>query len=453
MRFARFRLRGRTIAAVLLAVALVALGAGLFLIDQIGEAIISRRQADVAQSARDYFVAFAREEGLSPLARALDLRERTGNHDVFRYALFSDSGALIGGARLTALDRLPSHGQGRIGIGTSNSDSQWQVLVQHLQTGGTLVVYEDLADRSAFRQALVQGGAFALLAALGAVLTASLWLNQLIYRRALAIERTASNIASGDLSARAPSEANGDVFDKLGNAINIMLDRNEELLIGLRTVTDSLAHDLRSPLSRLKSALATALDPDVRDSVRDEAIGSAWDEADIALSTTSALLDIARAETGLSRELFQTIDLVKLVTDIAELFEPVLEDASQSLQVRNSSSALYITGHELLLRQAVGNLLFNASRYAGAGAEVLICTVPTATGARLILADTGPGIPESDRGRVLERFVRLDSARTSHGSGLGLAIAAACAKLHGGTLILEDNDPGLRVIMTLGGGL
>jgi len=346
---------------------------------------------------------------------------------------------------------LPHPGTTRMMLPSTKGLTPYQVVVQPMSVGAVLVVYEDLSERNAFRDALAIGGGVALLTALAAVLAASFWLNHMIYRRAETIETTAARIAAGDLSARAPHHLDGDVFDRLGGSINQMLDRIEELLTGLRTVTDSLSHDLRSPLTRMKSALTRAIDPDMTDQARADAIAQACDEADQALATTSALLDIARAESGLSRDMFQPVDLRVLMLDLAELFEPVLEDAGQTLEVRPGEEALVVMGHELLIRQAVGNLLYNTTRYAGQGAAVSISLESAPQGARIIVSDNGPGIPEADWGRVRERFVRLDPARTTPGSGLGLAIAAACAKLHGGALDLGDNHPGLRVAMTLGG--
>jgi signal transduction histidine kinase len=443
------RFRQRVIAATLLSVALVAVAAGLFIIDATGGAVIARRQRLVAESARDYFVAFAHEEGLEPLARAIDRRERLGADEAFRYAVFANDGRLLGGAALLRNDQLPKPGATQVVIPTAEGDTRWEVLVQPISTGGTLVIYEDLSERGDFSRALAMGSVAALVTAAAAVVIASLWLSRLVYRRADSIAGTTEAIVSGQLSARAPVAPNGDVFDRLSASINTMLDKNEELTTGLRTVTDSLAHDLRTPLTRLKGALTRALDDDIDAAARRELLGSAWDEADRALATTSALLDIARAESGLSRDLFQAVDLGVLIAGLAELFEPTLEDAGQTLTVEAPERPLAIQAHDLLLRQALGDLLFNASRYAGPGARVRIAAETTPEGARIIVADTGPGVPVSERGRVVERFVRLDAARTSPGSGLGLAIAAACAKLHQGRLTLEDNDPGLRVVMDL----
>lgn len=443
------RLRPGAVIFVLLAVALSALAVGLLTVDRVGEAIIGKRQREVAEAARDYFVAFAHEEGLAPLARALDLRERTDPSGAFRYALYAADGRLLGGARLEAVQRLPASGAARLYILEDGRGSPWRVLVQPLSMGGALVVYEDIGERVAFRRALLASAGVALLAAVGSVLLAALWFNSLLLRRMETLAVTAGRIADGDLSARTETHPKGDVFDRLGESMNAMLDRIEELMTGMRTVTDSLAHDLRSPLTRMRADLSRAMEPQISEDARLDAIEQAHDEADRALSTLSALMDIARAEAGLSRDMMAPLDLAALVSEVGELFAPVIEDAGQSFVAPEPGPPLIVQGHELILRQAVGNLLHNAAHHAGEGAVVRLSLEQAPGQIRIVVCDTGPGIAPEHRGRVRERFVRLDEARSRPGGGLGLAIAAACAKLHGGTLELEDAHPGLRAVIGL----
>jgi signal transduction histidine kinase len=444
----RGQLRPGAVILVMMAVAVTALAVGLLMIDRMGEEIIDRRQHAVAEAARDYFVAFAHEEGLPPLARALDLRERTDRGGAFRYAVFAPDGRLLGGARLLG-EKLPSAGAARLHLLDAERRSPWEVLIQPLSVGGTLVVYEDIQERRAFRLALVASAGVALIVGLSAVLIAGIWLNRRLLRRAELIAATASQIAAGELSARAPADPRGDVFDRLGVSMNAMLDRIEALMTGMRTVTDSLAHDLRSPLTRLRADLAHAQDPDLGERARLDAIGRAQDEADRALATFSALLDIARAESGLSREMMAPVDLTALVAEVGELFSPVIEDAGQTFVAPDPNGFLIVRGHELMLRQAVGNLLHNAALHAGPGAVVRLDLEEAPGWVRIVVADSGAGIAAEHRGRVKERFVRLDAARSAPGSGLGLSIAAACARLHGGDLELEDAEPGLRAAILL----
>ena len=434
-----------TLALVVAGAVALALAIGLFIVGFAGERLIERRQHLVAETARDYFVAFAHEDGLAAMARALDRRTRSEG-GAFDYAAFDNDGRRVGGANLLTAEQLPAPGYSVREIG----DADYEILVQPMSVGGTLVIYENLADRRAFHWAIVTAVGATLLISLVIVAGAALFLGRLLMRRAEGIARAAEDIAGGDLAARAPIAGAGDVFDDLAVAINAMLTRIEELMTGMRTVTDSLSHDLRSPLTRLRGALNRALDEDLAQADRLALIAEAEAECDQVLATFSALLDIARAESGLSRDLMAPLDLAELVRDIGDLFEPVIEDAGQALAVTAPDAPVPFVGHELILRQALGNLLHNAARYAGDGARVALSLETGEDGGpRLVVADTGPGVPAAQRGRVLERFVRLDETRATPGSGLGLAIAAACAKLHGGRLTLGDNRPGLRVVLDL----
>jgi signal transduction histidine kinase len=280
-------------------------------------------------------------------------------------------------------------------------------------------------------------------------LAAGLLLGGYLLRRADSIRRTAEQIAAGNLDARIDVTSGGDVFDRLGTALNAMLSRIEELMTSMRTITDSLAHDLRRPLTYVKYALDRAAAPHASDGQRQDAIAEAKQHNESALAMFAALLDVARAEAGLSAEAMAEVVVSALLTDVAELFEPMFEDAKQKLVLVLPDHDSPIHAHDLLLRQAVGNLLHNAASHAGEGAVITLSQTPAGNGVDIIVADTGPGIPEGDRGRVQQRFVKLDASRSMPGSGLGLAIVAACAKLHGGSLILEDNAPGLRAILQL----
>jgi signal transduction histidine kinase len=429
--------------------AAAALVAALVIVDRIGERMIVEEAQAAATAEHDYLVALGREEGLAILVESLNRRERLHGGG-FRYSLTDAQGKPLAG--VSGLTR-PAGAAGAWRVmqtGADGGQTQWQVVASALPSGARLQVAQNLDRRAAFRTAVFRGSALAILLASGACIAVGLALNGMLLSRARAIADTAARIAAGDLRARVATHEPGDVFDRLGLSINQMLGRIEELMTGMRTVTDSLAHDLRTPLTRLKGALARAMAPGLSDAERIAAVEQAQAEADRALATFSALLDIAQAETGLSRETMTTVDLGKLVPDVAELFGPLLEDAGQSFRVETPPLPVMARAHELLLRQAIGNLLHNASRHAGEGAEVVLALATPGNEAQVIVADNGPGVPEADRGRVQERFVRLDKARSTQGAGLGLAIVAACAKLHDGAFVLEDNHPGLRAVLTLG---
>jgi signal transduction histidine kinase len=200
----------------------------------------------------------------------------------------------------------------------------------------------------------------------------------------------------------------------------------------------------------MKGALVRAGDPAAPEADRMDALDQANAEADGVLATLNALLDIARAESGLSREMMQRVDLCGLVLGLAELFGPAAEDAGQVLVADAPAWPVFARAHPALLRQAVGNLLHNAVIHAGPGATVRLWVEESGLGeARISVADDGPGVPSEFLGRAQERFVRLETARTSAGSGLGLALVTACAKLHGGRLVLGDNRPGLVAALEL----
>jgi signal transduction histidine kinase len=435
------------------AAALVALAAvilGLVLVDRLGEQAIARQQTAMADAARDYFVAFARDEGVKGLAAALNRHAQQESADGFHYALEDRAGHMLAGADVVSSLDAPDQGWRTVVEPDTSPRRLWRVLAQPLGGGYVLIVAEDLKARDDLRKAVFRGSELAVaLAAFGAA-AGGMGLNAMLMRRTRSIAHTAERIAAGDLSARAPVRPRGDVFDDLGGAMNRMLTRIEELMTGMRTVTDSIAHDLRSPLTRMKGALVRAGEPGASEATRAQALDEANAEADQVLATLNALLDIAHAEAGLSQENMQRIDVAGLVLGLADLFGPAAEDAGQVLTAEAPSIPVLARAHPALLRQAVGNLLHNAVIHAGPGASVTVKVEETGPGrARILVTDDGPGIPSEHLGRVQERFVRLEAARTTAGSGLGLALVAACAKLHGGRLVLGDNRPGLVAALEL----
>ena len=445
-----FRLRPWAFPVIALGVAVLALVLALILVDQAGERIIDAQANAFALAEKNYMSALARDKGLSALIATLDRRERVHGQAGFRYALTDSQGHSLAGDMDLGNASQAVGGWKIVQVHEPGRTTHWHVRVDVLPTGENLVIAQNAQQRQAFRNAILEISGLAILLAALACTGAGLVLSGILLRRAGTIADTAQRIAAGDLHARVETIEPGDVFDRLGGALNTMLVRIEELMTGFRTVTDSLAHDLRMPLTRLKGALGRAADPSLSEADRLDAIARAHGEADRALATFSALLDIARAEAGLSAELMQDTDILELANDVAEFFAPVIEDAGQTLKILLPTSPVTGRAHAVLLRQAIGNLLHNAAKYAGTGARVTLRVEPEADGAvRIVVADTGPGVPAAERGRVQERFVKLDPTRSTPGAGLGLAIVAACAKLHNGQLVLEDNKPGLRAVLEL----
>jgi signal transduction histidine kinase len=264
-------------------------------------------------------------------------------------------------------------------------------------------------------------------------------------RRLAELNRMTRQIMAGDLSRRAPLKGSDDEHDELAQNINAMLDQIETLLEGMRHVGDSVAHDLRGPITRLRNRLESvaAADNPNRDDLADCVV-----QLDPVLATFNALLRIARVESGAYRSAFTTVDLKPIVRDVCELYQATAEEQQVTLRA-DAPEPVEVFGDRELLAQVLTNLVDNAVKYTPAGGTVRIDLERSGDRARLRVADSGPGIPAGDRARVLQRFTRLDRARSQPGNGLGLALVNAVALQHHGRLTLGDNTPGLIVTLEL----
>ena len=271
-------------------------------------------------------------------------------------------------------------------------------------------------------------------------------------RRLDTINRTSGEIIAGDLTRRVPLTGSGDEFDALSENLNRMLDRIERLMKGMREVTDSVAHDLRTPLNRLRNRLeesAARLNASgtLKSEVGAGEIERAIAETDQLIATFNALLLIAETDAGTTRAAMSPLNLGEVAADVAELYEPLAEENKVALLLLPGPSA-GIEGNRSLIAQALANLVDNAIKYTPAGGQVRIRTAVTEAGVELSVADSGPGIPLADRPRVTERFVRLEASRNSPGTGLGLSLVAAVAHYHNAELVLDDNAPsGLKAVL------
>ncbi|MBV9045949.1 MAG: HAMP domain-containing histidine kinase [Alphaproteobacteria bacterium] len=260
------------------------------------------------------------------------------------------------------------------------------------------------------------------------------------------INRTSGEIMAGDLSRRVPLAGSQDEFDSLAGNLNAMLDRIERLMKGVREVTDSVAHDLRTPLNRLRNRLEATLrhlDPGSNQAGEIEA---AVAETDQLIATFNALLLIAEADAGVVRGAIAPIDLSSIAQDMTELYAPLAEEKNVTLKIPPMGTTM-IDGNRSLVSQALANLVDNAIKYTPSGGDVTVTAQETPQGVELRVADSGPGIPEAQRTHAVERFVRLDASRNSPGTGLGLSMVAAVARLHDARFLLEDNYPGLKAII------
>lgn len=315
-------------------------------------------------------------------------------------------------------------------------------------TGGFhLFVGRDTVERADFRRILAKALAWAAVPALLLGLVGGVLIGRHSLRRVDAVRAAGEHIVKGDLTRRVPLTGSGDEFDRLAATINEMLERIDTLMGGMRLATDSLAHDLRVPLTRAKGGIEQALRGTGDAEALKEALEQTSAELETILRTFEALINIAQAEAGVSRLGLAPLDLSALVGDLFEIYQPIAEAAGLDFRIE-PAGPVSIAGHRQLLGQAIANLLDNAIKYTPAGGRVSVAVRHSDEAPALEVCDSGPGIPAAERDRVLQRFVRLDDSRGTPGSGLGLSLVAAVAKLHGARLDLTDNGPGLRAAMT-----
>ena len=307
--------------------------------------------------------------------------------------------------------------------------------------GYRLLVGRDISDAAAFRDRVKMTLLWSGLVALGVGLLGGAAMSRNLLRRVELVNRTSERVMAGNLSDRVPLGGTGDEFDQLAANLNRMLDQIERLMTAMREVTDDVAHDLKTPLARLRARLELALIGPQDAAGQSEAIRAAIDEADRLLATFNALLGIAEAEAG--RDQAGPLDLSEVVRSAAEFYEPVAEQKGFAMSVA-VEPGIRIRGDRHLLSQTLANLLDNALKYAGGG-DLLITVFRDEARAVLEVADRGPGIPEAHRETVFDRFVRLEPSRSTPGNGLGLSLVRAVAHRHHGAVALADNRPGLRV--------
>lgn len=327
--------------------------------------------------------------------------------------------------------------------GLVEDDVYWPAIAQELPDGSRLLLarrIDQAAELQQITEYLTEFSAAALLLALLMGIT----IGGTILRRMDMISRTAGNIMAGDLSQRVPVSGRNDEFDLLASQLNAMLDRIQQLIKGIRQTTDNIAHDLRSPLTRLRNRLEITLLETRSEPAYRQAITQGIEEAETLIKTFNALLEIAQAEAGNHRAQWGLVQLDQLASDLVELYKPVAEEKGQTLELVDCRP-VPLNGSRHLLAQVIVNLLENAIKYTPAGGTITLQCKPTAGAADLIVADTGPGIPASERERVLERFVRLENSRQTPGNGLGLSLVKAVCEMHRAALRLSDAGPGLIV--------
>jgi len=344
------------------------------------------------------------------------------------------------------------------------------VHVTELSSGFRLLIGRDLEERRRMFGIIAKAAQWSVLIVVVLGLGGGVFVARRVLWRIDAITGTTQRIMAGDLSGRLPVGRSGDELDRLAENLNAMLERIEALMTGLKEVSDNIAHDLKTPLTRLRNRAEEALAKSASEAEYRNALERTIEESDGLIRTFNALLMIARAESGQARGNMDDFDAADVANGIHELYEPLAEEDGMALQVKTLPAPLH--GNRELISQALANLVENAIKYGKPvalpqplGADAVadadsrrIVIEARCAGDQVLLSvtDHGPGIPEGDRKHAVERFVRLEASRTLPGSGLGLSLASAVATLHGGELRLVDAHPGLSAILAIpalaGGG-
>jgi signal transduction histidine kinase len=401
----------------------------------LSEQFNARIQSESAALTQEFY-----SEGLDGVVQAVRERDRTPG--ALDYGLVGPNGRALAG-------RLAPSGAviGWSTVKTAQRDGEFEpirVLTAALPGGYRLLVGDDQERIEALDGAVLRGFAWAFAGVVILGVAGGFALSRDVHRRLSAISGTAEAIIDGDLSRRVPVRGSGDDLDRLAETINRMLDRITTLMESLRQVSNDVAHDLRTPLTRLRQRLEAGL---AREAERGEAIEGALGDLDSILETFAALLRIAQVEGGARRAAFRATDLAQLAGTVVDAFAPSAEDARQTLRLEGEP-ALTIDGDRELLTQMLVNLVENALRHAGEGAAIRVGVGRVQGAPVLWVADNGPGVPAAEREKLFDRFYRLERSRSAPGSGLGLALVAAVARLHGGDVRLCDAEPGLEARMT-----
>ncbi len=446
-RTSAFRLAAATVAAFLTAAALIVVVILWQVNGLLTAQVISGLDAEKAE-----IESHATGGDATAITEAIKVRSRPEGPAL--YFLADAEGRKLAGN----LSRLPPEIAGNASGGTFHYETPLSAerlgvaIPVKVADGLNLIIGRDIEDQrliaDRIRRGVLLGFGILSLIALGGGLFAS----RLMLRRVETINQTSRTIMAGDLSRRIPLTGAGDEFDDLSAHLNAMIERIELLMNSLREVSDNIAHDLKTPLNRLRNRAEAALrDAGGPDSYRD-GLERTIDEADDIIKTFNALLLIARLEAGAFDSSKETFDVAALVRDAAELYEPVTEEAGVTLAC-DIGAVPAIVANRQLISQAVINLIENALKYGRNSVDrepvIAVGVTPSGGNVEISVADHGPGIAAADRERVLKRFVRLEECRTPPGTGLGLSLVAAVARLHRGSVRLEDNAPGLRAVLVL----
>jgi signal transduction histidine kinase len=425
---------------------IVTTGAILYYVHEASErALVAEQRAFVGEIHDNLLVQF-RSGGLAGLSYEIEKRLKLGrNRDIVILLTFADGKTVVG--NLVAWPAVSTGNSDwlirdlqRVGDDQPEPIGMTTTLLpdgSHLLTGHVLTGEERLGRIN--RTAIIS----AFLLALPAALLIAILLARLVGRRIKLITNVTEQVREGDLSRRIPLDGTDGAFDELSEGVNAMLERLENLVSELRMVTDGLAHDLRSPITRLKSLIEHAI-VDTKDETALTALGKVSAEADTLLTMLTTALQISRAEAGIGKDRFAEISISELLADLVEIYGPLAEDYGFEIS-SEAPETMSVSLHRELVSQALGNLIENALKYAKGGNQIVLGARREGDLITLSVADNGEGIATERQAEARKRFGRLDPSRQIAGSGLGFSLVEAAAKLHGGTIELKQNYPGLRV--------
>jgi signal transduction histidine kinase len=436
-----------------------AIGAGLVLggvgwnvKELIDEQIAQTVDADIRGLSEQYS-----EGGIRQLVEVI--QRRTKQPSASLYLVTTYAGVPVAGN----VASLPEQVVGKSGLVEVSYQRSGEETPRHralarlfvLPGGFRLLVGHDIEDRETLRHILGRALITSLFWLVLVGTLGGIFVARRVLKRVDAISDSARAIMTGDLTKRLPLAGTGDELDRLAESVNVMLERITALMTGLKEVSDNIAHDLKTPLTRLRMDAEQALRARTSPEEQRAALEKIIEESDGLIRIFNALLMIARAEAGTQVEGMSEFDVSEIARDVGELYDALAEERAVNLVV-SAGEPMMIHGNRELIGQALANLIDNALKYGvpegseqGPSRSVTLEARRNGEAAELIVGDRGAGIMPADRARVVDRFVRLENSRTRPGSGLGLSLAAAVAHLHGGELRLEDNAPGLRVVISL----
>ena len=408
------------------------------------------RQVEAAINADAQFLAERWSEGGVP-ALVLTVQERLAENvdDDAIYMLSDPLGRKVAGnMQHWPASVTEAGGIYELQVMRAGTRSLADVRQYNLQGGFKLLVGRDVRGRVELRRLLTNTLLWSVLLVAGLAGVGALLVRRVFRRMVAEVSATAEAIAGGDLTPRVRRSGRGDEFDRMAESINTMLERIARLMDGVRQVSNAIAHDLRTPITRARARLEDAAEHAASEVELRAAVERAVADLDGVTSVFQALLRIAEIEAGARRAAFAEVDLGPLLADLAELYGALAEEHGLSLTLAVPDT-LTVLGDREMIQQAVANLVDNAIKFSPPGGRVRLVCSAVDRRVRISISDEGPGIPEADRGRATERFFRGERARNTPGSGLGLALVQAVAMLHDGALVLEDASPGLRAVITL----